>query len=497
MKNIDRIRKVKIEKLNNLIKAGMNPYPAKTSRTHSNKEALDNFSKLKNKKIYLAGRIRSIRQHGGSTFCHIEDGADAEKQPTQIQAFLRKNEIGKEKYDLFIENIEIGDFVEFKGSLFKTKRGEKTIEVKDWKILSKTLLPLPEEWYGLKDTEERYRKRYLDLIMNPETRDVFKKRSQILKLIREFLDKHNFLEVETPILQPMYGGASAKPFTTHLDALNTDLYLRISDELYLKRLIVGGFEKVYEVSKDFRNEGIDRQHSPEFTQIEFYWAYANYEDLMKFTEKMICFVVKEVCQKLKIEFEDKKISFKTPWRKITYRDLILKHTKIDINKTKTEKELREEIRKKKFKIDFSGIAGYGPILDTLYKEYCRPKVIQPTFITDHPAELMPLAKRKKEDPSKIESFQLLIYGYELIKAYSELNDPQDQKQRWLEQEGLAKKGLEEYEALDEEYIQALEHGMPPTAGFGIGIDRLTAILTNQHSIRDVILFPFMRPKKKK
>jgi len=262
-------------------------------------------------------------------------------------------------------------------------------------------------------------------------------------------------------------------------------------------LIVGGFEKVYEVSKDFRNEGIDRQHSPEFTQIEFYWAYADYQDLMKFTEEMLCHIIKEVCGSLKIEFETHKLDFTPPWKRMTYRDLLLKHVKIDIDRVKTEKELKKVISEKRLNLDLSGIVGYGSILDALYKEFCRPKIVQPTFLIDHPAELMPLAKRKEIDPSKIESFQLLVVGYEIIKAYSELNDPQDQKARWLEQEGLAKKGLEEHEVLDEDYIEALEYGMPPTAGWGIGIDRLTAILTNQHSIRDVILFPLMRPKNPK
>jgi len=490
MATIDEIRKNRLKKLEAIKKAGMNPYPSRTNRTHEISEALLNFKKLAKakKKIVLAGRIRLMRVHGRSCFLHIADGTG------RIQAYFKSDVLGEKKYKFFLDNFDIGDFIEISGTLFQTKTGEKTILALDYAILAKSLRPLPEKWHGLKDIEERYRKRYLDLLMNLKVKEVFKKRSKILKLLREYLDKNGFLEVETPVLQPIYGGAAARPFITYLHALKRNFYLRISDELYLKRLIVGGFDKVYEVSKDFRNEGIDRQHSPEFTQIEFYWAYADYNDLMKFTEKMLCFVIKEVCQSLKIEFEGQKLDFTPPWSKITYRDLLLKHTKIDIDKAKTENELKKAISQKGLKLDLSGVVGYGPILDALYKEFCRPKIIQPTFVIDHPVELMPLAKRKAKDPSKIESFQLLVSGYEIIKAYSELNDPQDQKRRWLEQERLAKKGLKEHEVLDEDYIEALEYGMPPTAGWGIGIDRLTAILTNQHSIRDVILFPLMKPK---
>ena len=506
MASIDEIRENRIKKLEAIKKQGINPYPAQTKRTHTIAEVISGFNKLEKAKtrIVLAGRIRLIRSHGKSTFLHFEDGSLRQAQgklgspqtsTARIQAYLRQDILGEKKYKFFLDNFDIGDFIEIKGTLFKTKTGEKTIRTKDFTMLAKSLRPLPGKWHGLKDVEERYRKRYLDLIMNPEVRQVFEKRSKILRLLREYLDKNGFLEVETAVLQPIYGGASARPFITHLKALDTDFYLRISDELYLKRLIVGGIDKVYEVSKDFRNEGIDKQHNPEFTQIEFYWAYADYQDLMKFTEKMLCSIIKQVCGNLKIEFEKYKLDFTPPWKRITYHDLILEYTRIDINKIKTEKDLKKEIRNKKLKIDFSGVVGYGPTLDALYKEYCRPKIIQPTFLIDHPAELMPLAKRKQDDLSKIESIQLLVAGYEMLKAYTELNDPQDQKQRWLGHEGLAKKGLEEHEVLDKDYIEALEYGMPPTAGWGMGIDRLTAILTNQHSLRDVILFPLMKPKR--
>jgi len=509
MATIDEIRKKRLEKLRKIKKAGIDPYPARTKRTHKISEVVSNFEKLEKakKKVVMAGRIRLTREHGKSCFIHIQDGSASSPQvgsasspqggSNRIQAYLKQDVLGEEKFKFFLEIFDIGDFIEIGGPLFKTKTGEKTILISDYRILAKSLRPLPEKWHGLKNIEERYRKRYLDILMNPEVRKVFKTRSKILKLLREYLDKNGFLEVETPILQPIYGGASAKPFITHLDTLDTDFYLRISDELYLKRLIVAGFDKIYEISKDFRNEGIDRQHNPEFTQIEFYWAYADYQNLMKFTEQMLADIIKKVCGGLKIDFEDKKLDFKPPFKRITYRDLLLKYTEIDIDKVKKEKELKKVIAEKGLKLDLKGIVGYGPVLDALYKEFCRPKIIQPTFLIDHPAELMPLAKRKQADSSKIESIQLLVAGHELIKAYSELNDPQDQRERWLEQEGLAKKGLEEHEVLDEDYITALEYGMPPTAGWGLGIDRLTAILTNQHTLKDVIFFPLMRPKNGK
>lgn len=491
MSTIDKIKKERRKKLENLREKGINPYPARVERTHSIEEVLSSFDKLsgKEEKVILCGRIRLIREHGKISFIEMEDGTG------RIQGMLREDELGKERYRFFLDNFDIGDFVEIKGVLIQTKTGEKTIKALEYRILAKSLRPLPEKWHGLEDKEKRYRKRYLDLIMNPEVKRVFEKRTKILKLLRSYLDEHGFMEVETPVLQPLYGGASAKPFLTHLDSLDIDMYLRVSNELYLKRLIVGGFPKVYEVSKDFRNEGIDRQHNPEFTQIEFYWAYADYQDLMKFTEKMLAFVIEKVCGKLEIEFEGERLDFNPPWPRVTYRDAVFEHTGIDINKVKKEEDLKKVVGEKLSEFEVEGKVGYGALLDALYKEYVRPHLTRPCFLIDHPAELMPLAKRKEEEPGKIESFQLLVAGYELIKAYSELNDPLDQKRRWLEQEGLAKKGLEEHEVLDEDYIEALEYGMPPTAGWGLGIDRLTAILTGEHSIRDVIFFPFMKPKK--
>lgn len=488
MATIDELRKIRLKKLEKFKEKGINPYPSKWRFSDKRVLAKDCKDLNLGTEVALSGRIMAWREHGGIVFSDLRDVSG------KIQICFKKDRLSKTDSQLF-ELFDIGDFIGALGKLFKTDTGELTALVSDFVLLSKSLRPLPSKHFGLEDKEIRYRQRYLDLIVNPEVRKVFETRTKILTILRKYLDNQGFVEVETPILQPIYGGAAARPFVTHLNALDIDLYLRISDELYLKRLIVGGFEKVYEVSKDFRNEGIDRQHSPEFTQVEFYWAYADYKDLMKFTEEMLTFVIKEVCGSLKIKFEGKVLDFTPPWKCAPYSDLLLKEVGINIEEINTEKELKKIISQKGLNLDTSGLVGYGAILDNLYKEFVQPKIIQPTFLIDHPAELMPLAKRKEDNPRKIESVQLLVSGYEVIKAYSELNDPQDQKARWEEQEALAKKGLEEYEVLDEDYIRALEYGMPPTAGWGIGIDRLTSILTNQHSIRDVVFFPLMRPKK--
>jgi len=488
-KPLEELRQVRLEKLEKLRELGISPYPSRWELAEKRVKAESCERSKLGTEVAVAGRIRAWREHGGIIFADLFD------ESGKIQLCFRKDALLNFNFE-YLSLLDIGDFIGVSGELFRTAAGELTVLVKDLKLLAKALRPLPSSWYGLKDVEERYRKRYLDLLMNPEVRRVFETRTKILTLLRRYLNEHGFIEVETPVLQPIYGGASARPFITHLDVLDTDLYLRISDELYLKRLIVGGFEKVYEVAKDFRNEGIDRQHSPEFTQVEFYWAYANYEDLMRFTEEMLSQIIREVKGTLQVEFEGKKLDFTPPWSRITYRDLVLEHTGIDIDEVRTEDELRAAISQKGLDLDLSGTVGYGAVLDTLYKEFCRPRIIQPTFLTDHPAESVALAKRKENDPRKVARFQLLVCGYEVINAYNELNDPQDQRQRWLEQEGLARKGLEEHEALDEDYIEALEYGMPPTAGWGIGIDRLTAILTDRHTIREVILFPLMRPGKR-
>lgn len=487
MASIDEIRKARTKKLQELKKAGELAYPANSKRTHEIQELLKGFSPLaKSKKEVIAvGRIRSIREHGGSTFLHIEDGTGT------MQAYLKKDGVGEKAYQLFLNTFDVGDFAQIRGILFSTKKGEKTIEVKGFSMLAKSLLPLPEKWHGLKDEEERFRKRYLDLIFNKEVKEKFEKKAKILLSIREFLNRKGFLEVETPVLQSMYGGADAAPFTTHLNAFDLDMYLRISLELPLKRLIVGGFEKVYELGRVFRNEGVDRQHNPDFTILEFYWAYADYKDLMKFTEEFVSFIVQNVAGAKEIMYEGKKISFKTPWPRVEYAELFRKYLHLDIeslNRSALAKEAR------KLGVELTESFSKSRVADALYKKLIRPKLVEPQFVIHQPSEMFPLAKAKKDDPSKAETFQLLVAGWELVKAYSEQNDPAAQKKAFEEQESLFRKGLEDAQRMDTDFIEALEYGMPPTAGFGMGIDRIAALLTDSHSLREVILFPTMKPK---
>jgi len=485
MSQISELRKIRLKKLEVIKKAGLLVYPAKVKRTHGIAEALKGFSDLARlkKEIVLVGRIRSLRVHGGATFLHIEDGSG------KIQAHFRKDRLGESGYKFFLDNFDIGDFIEVRGILFKTKRGEKTIEASNYKMLAKGLLPLPEKWHGLRDIEERFRKRYLDLIFNPEVKKKFETRSEIIKAIREFLEKEGFLAVETPILQPIYGGAKAKPFKTHLNALDIDLYLRISPELYLKRLLVGGFEKVYEIGRVFRNEGTDRAHNPDFTILEFYWAYADYKDLMKLTEKMLESLVKRISGVLKIKYEGKEIDFKTPWPRIEFSQILRKYTKVNLEEINLEALKREA---KKLGLTTEG--GKAEVADTIYKKVCLPEIWQPTFIINHPLGAFPLAKALDDNPLKLANFQLVTAGWELINAFSELNDPLEQRRRFKEEEQYFKAGLEEAQRMDEDFLEALGYGMPPAAGFGLGIDRLVALLTDSHSLREVILFPTMRPK---
>jgi len=487
MSIIGEIRKNRIKKLEAIKKALINPYPEKSKITHRISEALRDFNKISfsKKEIILAGRVRSLRSHGGSVFIDIEDGTG------KIQAFLKKDRVGESAFEFFLDNFDVGDFIETRGVLFKTKKGEKTIEVADYKMLAKSLLPLPEKWHGLKDIEERFRKRYLDLIFNPEVKRKFELRSKIIKEIREFLEKEGFLEVETPILQPIYGGAKAKPFKTHLNALNIDLYLRISPELYLKRLLVGGFEKVYELGKCFRNEGVDRSHNPDFTMLEFYWAYSDYKELMKLTERMFENLVKKLFGKLEIKYEGKKINFKSPWPRIEFNSLIRKYTKINLEEINLE-ALKKVARK--LGIELSKGSSKAEVADEIYKKSCLPKILQPTFIINHPQGAFPLAKALEKNSGKLANFQLVIASWEVVNAFSELNDPIEQRRRFEEQEKFFKEGLEEAQRMDTDFITALEYGMPPAAGFGMGIDRLVALLTDSHSLREVILFPTMRPK---
>lgn len=482
-RRLDTLKDARLVKLEQIKKLGIDPYPS----SYKNRILAKESRELLDKKVNVAGRISGWREHGGSIFSDLRD------ESGQIQLWFQKDKLGEEFEKLQL--LDLGDFIGVSGQVVKTKAGEITVSADNYRLLSKSLRPLPSEWYGLKDIEERYRQRYADLLINPEVKEKFLLRSKFVKMLREYLDKEGFVEVETPILQPIYGGASARPFTTHHKTLDTNLYLRISDELYLKRLIVGGFEKVYEIGKDFRNEGIDKQHNPEFTQIEFYWAYADYEDLIKFTEEMLTQLIGKVKGALEFEYQGTNLNFSSPWKRVKFRDAVKNETGIDIDKEDTEEKLLAAVKEKNLDFDRKGVVGYGMLVDRLYKQYVRPKLIQPTLVMDYPTEIIALAKRKKDDPSKIASFQLLVCGFEIIKAYNELNDPQDQKARWEEMDKLAQKGLEEHETLDEDYIRALEYGMPPTAGWGMGIDRIVTFLTDSPNLKEVILFPTLRPEK--
>jgi lysyl-tRNA synthetase class 2 len=484
MPTIDELRKVRKDKLATLRKKGIDPYPASVTRNETIQEARDR----KGKAVSVVGRIMGLRGHGKIVFIDVVDATG------KIQVVAKSDILDRPSREI-VELLDIGDFLEIHGSVDTTQAGELSVFAKKLSIISKALRPLPDQWHGLKDIEERYRQRYIDLLVNPEVRDIFMTRTKVIRFLRTYLDRDGFIEVETPVLQPIYGGAAAKPFTTHHNALDADLYLRISDELYLKRLIVAGFEKVYEIGRDFRNEGIDRQHNPEFTMLEFYVAYADIEDLMKYTETMIAKLVGEVKGETTIMYGEEEINFKPPWPRITYRDAVLKHSGIDITVANTEEKLMNEIKSKKIQLDTTGVVGYGAILDTLYKTTTRPHLAGPMFLTDRPTAFVALAKRRPEDPTKTASFQLVVAGRELINAYNELNDPEDQEARWKESEKLGKKGQAEHEVIDEDYIRALEYGMPPTAGWGMGIDRLVAILTNVPSLKEVILFPTLRPEK--
>ncbi len=478
LNDLQKQRRQQLAKIKSL---GIDPYPQPNlSQKSSVTQALDSLDKS----VEVAGRIMSLRGHGKILFADLHD------QTGKIQLFFQQK-ILADKMSL-TKLLDLGDIVSVCGEVFKTVAGEITINVFKFDILAKNLRPLPEKWHGLKDVEERYRQRYVDLIVNPEVRQVFKTRTKILSEMRRFLDNHGFMEVETPILQPVYGGASAKPFITHHNTLDMDMYLRISDELYLKRLIVGGFEKIYEVSKDFRNEGVSRFHNPEFTQIEFYWAYVDYQVLMDFTQELIKTIVKKIKGSLSFTFQGTKLDFSKPIEKLTFRDAIKQFTKIDIDKIQSEVDFKKEIAAQKIKLDLKGVVGLGACFDALYKEYVRPNIVGPVFICDYPAEMIALAKRKIDNPKKISSFQLLICGTEFLKAYNELNDPKDQSDRWLEEVALAKKGNDTAMQFDVDYIRALEYGMPPTAGWGMGIDRFVQLLTDQSTIKDVILFPSMR-----
>jgi len=486
---LNEVLKARREKLEELKKKGINPFAYNFSPNTTAAEILAQHNDIKEgeeskQDVQLAGRIMTKRGHGKASFANLQD------QTGKIQIYAKLDLLGQDKYALF-EKFDLGDIIGVIGKVFRTKRGEISIKVRDLEFLTKSLHPLPEKWHGLTDKELRYRQRYVDLIVNQDVKDVFVKRSKIVQFVRDFLAKKGFMEVETPILHPLAGGAAAKPFKTHHNTLDMDLFLRIAPELYLKRLIVGGFEKVYEIGRVFRNEGISFKHNPEYTMLELYQAYADYEDIMKLTEELVSSVIKEITGSTKIKFKDHEIDFKTPWKRLTLTDALKEYAGEDISGS--EKEIRAVAKKRG--VDDVDSLGIGKLINELYDKFVESKLIQPTFIIDYPVETSPLAKKKRNNPKLVERFEVIVAGMELANAFSELNDPIDQKERFTKQVELKKAGDEETESMDNDYINALEYGMPPAGGLGIGIDRLVMLATDSHSIRDVIFFPHMRPHK--
>ncbi|MBW2971250.1 lysine--tRNA ligase [Candidatus Woesearchaeota archaeon] len=470
------------KKLTELKKSGINPYAYSYPKSHDANSIKENFKKYESKKVSVAGRIISMRSMGKLTFIDLQD------QSGRIQLLVKQDNI--KNYDL-LRLLDNGDIIGCKGTVFKTKRGEISVDCTNLDLLSKSLRPLPEKWHGLKDAETRYRQRYLDLIMNPEVKEIFIKRAKIYQAIREFLDKHGFIEVQTPILQTQYGGANARPFVTKINAWNIRMYLRIAYEMHLKRLMVGGFEKIYDMSSCFRNEGVDKTHNPEFAMIEIQQMYADYNDMMKLTEELWEYVAKKVLGTTKIEHSGNIIELKAPWKRITMHDAIKELAAIDTEKF-SDKELAAEARK--HKIEIAAKATRGEIVIALFENLCEHKLIQPTHIVDHPVEACPLAKQHRSKPGLIERVEPFINGWEIGNGYSELINPEVQKKHLEEQAEKGRGGDEEAHPMDKDYINALEYGLPPNAGMGIGIDRMVILLTGADSIRDVTLFPIMKPK---
>jgi len=482
---LDELIEERLRKLKNIKERGITPYPESVRRTHRITEVLESFSKLSKsrKSVYLTGRIRAFRDQGGVIFLDIEDGSG------RIQAVLKKDN-SKNNFDFWRENLDIGDFIEIGGSLFKTKRGEKSIEVKSFKLLVKTLRAIPKDFYGITDIETRLRKRYLDLILHPELRELFIKKSKFWNEMRKILKEENFVEVETPVLEVVPGGADAEPFVTHHNALDTDYYLRISLEISLKKLLVGGYEKVFELGRIFRNEGIDAEHLQDYTQLEFYWAYADYNDLMKFIEQLYKKVIKGTLGTLTTTYKGQKINWGRKWPKVDYYTIFKKRTGLDL-KSATEKELFDKADKEELKPDKT--LGRGRLIDLLFKKLCRSSLIQPCFLVNPPVDIEPLAKRIEGEPGKVARFQIMAAGTELGKGFSEANDPIDQRERFKEQMRLREKGDKEAQRLDEDFLESLEYGMPPAAGFGVS-ERLFSILVDK-PIRETTFFPLMRRRQ--
>ena len=489
--DINKLIKIRIEKLEELQSKGKDPFQiVKFDNKNNSKDIKEKFvepvdgEEVKETEVSIAGRLMAKRGHGKASFCDLQD------MYGRIQIYVKLDEVGEEQYEDF-KKYDVGDIVGIKGIVFKTHMGEISIRVKDIRLLSKSLRPLPEKYHGLKDMDLRYRQRYVDLIMNNEVKSTFITRSKIIKGIRKYLDEKGYLEVDTPILNTIAGGAAARPFITHHNTLDIDMYLRIANELYLKRLIVGGFDKVYEMGRMFRNEGMDIKHNPEFTNVELYAAYEDYNDMMDITEGLISTLAKDICGGTTIDYQGTQINLAPGWKRITMIDAIKEVTGADFSKTNTDEEAAELA--KSIGVEIEGTPVRGNIINLVFEEKVEETLIQPTFIKDYPIENSPLTKKKPDDPRLVERFELFIGGREYANAYSELNDPIDQKQRFELQAKERENGNEEANMMDEDFIMSLEYGMPPTGGLGIGVDRLIMLLTNSYSIRDVLLFPTMKP----
>lgn len=484
--NINELIKVRRDKLEELRAMGIDPFGQRFDRDTNALEVQNNFTGLEGQTVKIAGRIMSKRRHGKAGFANLQDLSG------HIQLYFRQDDLGEQKYDLF-KKLDIGDILGITGEVFRTQKGEISIHARDLVYLSKSLHPLPEKWHGLKDVELRYRQRYVDLIVNPEVKEVFVKRSRVIKEMRNYMDERGFLEVETPMMHPIAGGAVARPFITHHNALDMNLYLRIAPELYLKRLIVGGLEKVYEINRNFRNEGISTRHNPEFTMMEVYQAYADYEVMMDLTENMIATVVERVNGSMVVEMEGQRIDFTPPWQRISMLEAIEKYTGVNFTAIKTDEEARTAARS--LNMEVNGETTRGDLINEVFEEFVEEKLIQPTFVYGHPLEISPLAKKNADNPQFTDRFEVFIMQREIANAFSELNDPIDQKERFQKQVEKRTKGDGEAHMMDEDYINALEYGMPPAGGLGIGIDRLVMLITSSPSIRDVILFPTLRIKE--
>jgi len=488
MEELIEQRKKKLEELR---QAGINPYPNDFRPNRTTEEVHRQYDSRSREElegvedsIAIAGRVMSMRGFGKAAFFDVQD------RKGRIQVYVRKDKVGEDSYRIF-ERVDIGDIIGVSGKVFRTKTGELTLEANAMRLLSKSFRTLPEKWHGLKDVEIRYRQRSLDLMVNPQVRETFLKRNRIIRLIREFFDSRDFIEVETPMMQAVPGGAVARPFITHHNAMNMDLYLRIAPELFLKRLIVGGLERVYEINRNFRNEGVSTLHNPEFTMLEFYQTYAAYEDLMSMTEELFCNLAREICGSLTIEYQGHTINLSSPWKRISLDDAVVSFGKINRDALSSMDKMKKILEERGISVE--GQDTLGEILVLAFEGLVQPQLIDPIFVYGYPVEVSPLARRNDKDPGRVDRFELFINGMEMANAFSELNDPLDQRERFLAQKNEKESGLPL--GIDDEFLAAMEYGMPPAAGEGIGIDRLTMILTNSPSIRDVILFPLLRPEK--